>query len=142
MNDRFLFRGKRGDNGEWVQGSLINNLWVKTDTKESVCYITGFVGNDKEYYDCWEHVAEIMEDYEVIPKTVRQCTGLKDKRGKLIFEGDIYNDGIMDYIVVFKELHFYGEGIKDSGYFSHITLNNKSIEVTRIIHDKATNDED
>jgi len=73
MNDRYFFRGKCKDNGAWMQGSLIA------------------FPDDNEHYGIWSENAQSY--LWIYPATVGQCTGLKDKSGKLIFEGDIVLSG-------------------------------------------------
>lgn len=79
------FTGKRKDNGEWVEGFLFDDGLA--DSKRM------FVGNlvIVDYTGIADNKFDIVGTYfyEVIPETVGQCTGLTDKNGKKIFEGNI-----------------------------------------------------
>ena len=71
MKDRYLFKAKRLDNGEWVQGYLYG-IWGKR-------------------YILWGMMNEVPDMIAVDPSTICQCTGLKDENGNLIWEHDIVN---------------------------------------------------
>ena len=80
-----LFKAKRIDNGEWVEG-----YYVHAD--ETLCKSDVHVIFDG--YDL-----SVAEENEVDPETICQYTGLTDSNGVKVFDGDIlkFTDKFSDY---------------------------------------------
>ncbi len=108
-----LFRGKRIDNGEWLEG-----YYGFDDNKPLIAI----------------NKANGINGYFVAAETVGQFTGLTDKNGKKIFEGDIiFDPEIKDnYIVEFDEGGFCAG---DMFLQAYISFDEFSCEVIGNIHD-------
>ena len=128
MNDRYLYRAKRTDNGEWVVGY----------------YVRGLDMYEKEVHLIFEPTTifyshgETDGFVEVDPSTLCQCTGLKDKSGKLIWENDIVTgwfDGkrITGYIMYGSNAHFFIE--RKGLYGIHLDNSQDWLEVIGNIFD-------
>jgi uncharacterized phage protein (TIGR01671 family) len=135
-----LFRGKRKDNGEWVVGGTIikfNNegdgdLFFMPQINEK-CIATHDDNNNIIMF-------ENCTFYEIIPETVEQYTGLTDKNGKKIFEGDIVKYEGYVYQCKWNEYNYEyvfddGEGDFGIGYTSPYEL-----EIIGNIHDNRLED--
>ena len=107
MNDRYLYRAKRTDNGEWVEGYLYG-IWERR-------------------YILWGMTNDVPDMIEVYPSTICQCTGIKDKNGKLIWENDIIVAHIDD---VFPEDETYTRVLWHNNGFC--TNENHSIDIEPI----------
>ena len=75
MQNRFLSRGKRIDNGEWVEGYLSYPFCTEK-------------GNESYYFYAKDSLGFFCRCV-VDPSTICQCTAMPDKNNKLIFENDI-----------------------------------------------------
>lgn len=95
-----LFRGKRIDNGEWVEGQTRvvihqddNDLIFMPQQGEDV-EADPMDGNDRALTSIYGNY------YQILPQTVGQFTGLPDKSGTKIFEGDVVH---VNYTLLYRE---------------------------------------
>lgn len=116
-----LFRGKRKSNGKWIEGYVFKQ----------------FVNYEEEYY-----IRRYDTDYLVDPKTIGQFTGLTDKNGKKIFEGDIMSGKFANYVFWYDEHEkgfCYGKSYKDQCRHScssyAMSISESDINIIGNVHD-------
>lgn len=97
MEDRYLSKAKRIANGDWLVGYVVKY---------------GYTGREK-YYIVPSYASDLYA-IKIDPDTICQCTGLKDKNGKLIWENDIVNTQCGKAIVVWDKAELRIKWIKDT----------------------------
>ncbi len=99
MKDRYLFKAKRLDNGEWIVG-----------------YLYRLSENNPPFV----MLRKYGESYEVDEHTICQCTGLKDKNSRLIWENDIVkiNNSKVNMLITFRDFEIICT-IPNEKYYKH-----------------------
>lgn len=96
MKDRYLYKAKTC-NGEWVTGQYVKGLDMYAKEVHLIFEPTKIFYSSGET-DGWS---------EIDPTTICQCTGLKDKNGKLIWENDIVRDEYGNFYKAFWQNDYY-----------------------------------
>ena len=118
-----LYRGKRKDNGEWVEGFYFRKP-------------NPFSENGLPIAHCISDLPPF--GVEVDPETVGECTNIPDENGKMIFEGDIckhrseYSGKFIISVVTYTDGCFLAMADNNSGF----NLSDK-LEVIGNIHDNS-----
>lgn len=126
MESRYLYRGKRIDNGEWVEGYLSYPFCTEK-------------GNESYYFYAKDSLGFFCRCV-VDASTICQCTGLKDKNGRLIWENDIVKCG--NTTAVIWDEHFASWCLtKKRWMFHHFFGESQSPEDCEVIGNKFDNPE-
>ena len=106
MEDRYLFKAKRLDNGEWVQGYLSYPFCTKKGNESYYFYAKASFG--------------FLCSCVVDASTICRCTGLKGRNGKLIWENDIVkiNNSKVNTLITFRDFEIICT-IPNEKYYKH-----------------------
>lgn len=99
MNNRYIYRAKQEYKDKWIYGVPVRG----TSNDESEVLIIQSV------FDCEEYACKGCNFIPVIPETVEQCSGVPDKNGTLMYEGDIIN-ALFDFGMPIKSICAFRNG--------------------------------
>ena len=96
MNDRYLFRAKRTDNGEWVEGYIfrLKTTTAKYKNKDRYFIFTG-------EFDVTGLFPNFVR-YEVDPSTICKCTGKEYMDSDIAYEGDIFESQVSGDLMILR----------------------------------------
>lgn len=150
MNREILFRGKRVDNGKWIDGYLFDDGYPKPRH----VFVGGLVINEYKGTACDEWDINAIDFADVKPDTICQYTGLTDKNGKKIFDGDVVKDSAgvcgevkfglysAGFSIPDTNQGFYIEFPEESLYRKELGYWENKVVVIGNIHDKSEQQKD
>ena len=125
MEDRYLFKAKRIDNGEWVEGYMSYPFCTKK-------------GNESYYFYAKDSLGFFCRCV-VDASTICQCTGSEDMNGKLIWENDVV--GFLDTYSTENgqaEMDCIGKVVWDAETISFQVTNRLSAESWEVLDDECS----
>ena len=110
MNDRYLYRAKRTDNGEWIVGSLIQTSYLGS--------IRSWISSEQEDKARLREISAnqaVWRAFEVRTDTICQCTAVPDRDNTIMFENDVVREsnGVRGVIRFGR----YGDEKTDYGFY-------------------------
>ena len=110
MNDRYLYRAKRTDNGEWIVGSLIQTSYLGS--------IRSWISSEQEDKARLREISSnqaVWRAFEVRTDTICQCTAVQDRDNTIMFENDVVRaSGGVRGVIRFGR---YGDEKTDYGFY-------------------------
>ena len=130
-----VFRGKRVDNGQWVEGFYSNLYNEEKCEEQSIITYQNFYAADMSY----PYPSVNTVEAEVDPETVGQFTGMTDKNGTKIFEGDIVKEQYKSHEIIYNvywDEDYFAFRVKSKDYSYYLDeLVPSNSEVIGNIHD-------
>lgn len=127
MNREILFRGKRVSDGKWVEG-FYNRCEARLSSTED-----HFKNNPRSWIQTVDVEGFAEKLTQVDPSTVGQFTGLKDRNGQRIFEGDVVEHNGKRFAIEFIRQCARFAPVRPNTVFAVFNLS--TVDVIGNIHD-------
>lgn len=145
MQDRYTYRAKDIDTNKWVYGFYaelpygLSSSGCMGEFSDVAPYILTCKTKQSSLFSNAEpHEVIVCETCKIDKKTLGQCTGLKDKSGKLIYEGDIVKLYNQNYKIIYEQRGAYFElyiSKNETYYLNDINTQTSNMEIIGNIYE-------